>query len=171
MTNCKGAAIKNNHCIRTAGDQKSVLGCFIKTANRPLYASQGVLVVKNLPVNAADIRNWGSIPGLGRSPGGGHGNPLQYTCLEKLMDRGAWWATVHVVTKSWIRLKQLSMAQYSKMTPNMFRIKFKLSAMTHKVLPDLDSATSPTSSAGSLTMQVPATLPFYPSVNHKLLLM
>ena len=128
-------------------------------------------MVKNIPASARDVRDAGLIPGLGRYPGGGHGNPLQYTCLEKLMDRGAWWATVHVVTKSWIRLKQLSMAQYSKMTPNMFRIKFKLSAMTHKVLPDLDSATSPTSSAGSLTMQVPATLPFYPSVNHKLLLM
>ena len=128
------------------------------------------LVVKDIPANAGDVKDRGLIPGLGRYPGGGHGNPLQYTCLEKLMDRGAWWATVHVVTKSQIRLKQLSMAQYSTMTPNMFRIKFKLSAMTHKVLSDLDSATSPTSSAGSLTMQVPATLPFHPSVNHKLLL-
>ena len=51
----------------------------------------------------------GSIPGLGRSPGGGHGNPLQYSCLEKPMDRGAWWATVCGVAKSWTRLKGLSM--------------------------------------------------------------
>ena len=54
-----------------------------------------VLVVKNLPANAGDIRDMGSIPGSGRSPGGGHGNPLQYFCLENPMDRGAWWVTVH----------------------------------------------------------------------------
>ena len=46
----------------------------------------------------------GSIPGLGRSPGGGHGNPLQYSCLENPMDRGAWWPIVHGVTKSWTQL-------------------------------------------------------------------
>jgi len=45
--------------------------------------------------NAGDIRAAGSIPGLGRSPGEGHGNPLQYSCLENPMDRGAWWVTVH----------------------------------------------------------------------------
>ena len=57
--------------------------------------------LKNLPANAGDP---GSIPGLGRSPGGGHGNPLQYSCLQNPMDRGAWWATVHGVTKSQTRL-------------------------------------------------------------------
>ena len=55
--------------------------------------------VKNLPANAGDIRDTGSIPGSGRAPGGGHGNPLQYSCLENPMDRGVWWATVHRVTK------------------------------------------------------------------------
>ena len=59
------------------------------------------LVVKNLPVSAGDIIDVGSIPGSGRSPGGGHGNPLQYSCLENPMDIGAWWATVHGVAKSW----------------------------------------------------------------------
>ena len=59
-----------------------------------------VLVVKNLPANAGDIRDVGSIPGLGRSPGGGRGNPLQYSHLENPMDRGAWQAMVHRVTKS-----------------------------------------------------------------------
>jgi len=59
------------------------------------------LVVKNPPANAGDT---GSIPGLGRTPGGGHGNPLQYSCLEKSVDRGAWWATVPGVTKSRTRL-------------------------------------------------------------------
>ena len=57
-------------------------------------------MVKNLPAKAGDVRDTGLIPGLGRSPGGGHGNPLQYSCLENPMDRGAWRATVHGVTKS-----------------------------------------------------------------------
>ena len=58
-------------------------------------ASQMVLVVKNMPANAGDVRDVGSIliPGSGRAPGGGHGNPLQYSCLENPMDRGAWWAS------------------------------------------------------------------------------
>ena len=51
----------------------------------------------------------GLIPELERSPGGGHGNPLQYSCLKNPMDRGAWWATDHRVPKSWTRLKRLSM--------------------------------------------------------------
>ena len=66
-------------------------------------------VVKNPPANAGDLRDEGSIPGSGRSPGGEYGNPLQYSCLENTMDRGAWWATVHGVAKSWTRLKGLSM--------------------------------------------------------------
>ena len=55
--------------------------------------SQVVLVVKNLPANAGDVRDTGSISVLGRSPGGAHGNPLQYSCLENPMNRGVWWAT------------------------------------------------------------------------------
>ena len=54
-----------------------------------------VLVVKILPANAGDVKDAGLIPGSGRSPGGGHGNPLQYSCLENPMDSGAWQATVH----------------------------------------------------------------------------
>ena len=54
-----------------------------------------VLVINYLPANAGDIRDAGSIPGLGRSSGEGHGNPLQYSCLENPMDRGAWWVLVH----------------------------------------------------------------------------
>ena len=57
-------------------------------------------MVKKLPANAGDIRDVDSIPRLGRSPGGGHGNPLQYSYLEKPTDREAWWATVHRVAKS-----------------------------------------------------------------------
>ena len=61
----------------------------------------GGSVVKNLPASVGDIRDVGLIPGFGRSPGGGHGNPLQYFCLENPMDREARWATVHRVSKSW----------------------------------------------------------------------
>ena len=67
------------------------------------------LVVKNSPANTGKVRDGGSIPGSGGSPEGGHGNLLQYPCLENLMDRGAWQAIVHRVAKSWIGLKQLSM--------------------------------------------------------------
>ena len=69
-----------------------------------------VLVVKNLLANAGDIRDAGLIPELGRSPGGGHDNPLQYSCLENPRDRGSWWATVHRVAQSWTRLKQLGIS-------------------------------------------------------------
>ena len=68
---------------------------------------QGCLV-KSLLANTGDITNAGSIPGSGRSPGEGNVYPLQYSCLENPMDRGAWWATVHGVTKCWTRLKWLS---------------------------------------------------------------
>ena len=56
-------------------------------------------MVKNPPANAGDIRDTGLIPRLGRSPGGGHGKPRQYSCLENPMDRGAWWDMVHEVAK------------------------------------------------------------------------
>ena len=62
--------------------------------------SQVALVVKNTPVNARDIRDASSITGLGRSLGGGHGNPLQNSCLENPMDSVTWWATVHSVAES-----------------------------------------------------------------------
>ena len=75
-------------------------------------ASQVEIVVKN-PTNAEDTGDMGSIPGLGRSPGGGHGNPFQYSCLENSMDRGTWQTIVHIITKSWTRLKHLSMHTYA----------------------------------------------------------
>ena len=68
----------------------------------------GNSVVKNPPANAGDIRDTVSIPGSGRSPGGGHGNPPQYSCLENPMDRGAWQATVHGVVQRQTWLKRLS---------------------------------------------------------------
>ena len=64
-------------------------------------AFQVVRVVKNLPASAGDVKDVGSIPELGRSPGRGYGNPLQYSCLENPVDRGAWSIIVHGITKSW----------------------------------------------------------------------
>ena len=63
-------------------------------------------MVKNMPADAGDERDVGSIPGSGKSPGGGNSNPLQYSCLGNPMDRGAWWATVHGVAESWTRLSE-----------------------------------------------------------------
>ena len=68
-------------------------------------------VVKNLPADAGDSRDAGSIPESGRSPGGGNGNPLQYSCLENTIDRGAWWAAVHGVTKTQILLSTAQSVQ------------------------------------------------------------
>ena len=70
----------------------------------PSWASQVALVVKNLPVNAGDTKDLGSIPGLGKSPGVGNGTPLPNSCLEDPMGRGAWGAIVHGATKSQVRL-------------------------------------------------------------------
>ena len=69
-------------------------------------------MVKNPPAKAGDARERGSVPGSGRSPGGGNGNPAQYSCLEDPTDRGPWWATVHGVAKSWTGLRQLSMQMH-----------------------------------------------------------
>ena len=71
------------------------------------------LVLKNLPASAGDVRDTGFISGLRRSPGGGHSNLLQHSCLENPMDKGDWQATVHSVTKTQTRLKRLSPARYN----------------------------------------------------------
>ena len=101
-----------SHVVAAAAAAKSLQSC--PTLHDPIdSSSQGspvpgifqarthvALVVKNPPANAGDIRDMGSIPELGKSHGGGHGNPLQESCLENLMDRGGWQAVVHRVTKS-----------------------------------------------------------------------
>ena len=76
------------------------LGTYCFHCLTTLWMIQVVLVVKNPPAHAGDRRDAGSIPESGRSPGGGHGNSLQYSCLENPMDRGACRATVHEITKS-----------------------------------------------------------------------
>ena len=73
-----------------------------------MEASPVAIVVNPPCANSEDIRDVDLIPGLGKSPGEGHGNPLQYSYLEKLLDREAWWATVHRIAKSRTGLKQLS---------------------------------------------------------------
>ena len=81
--------------------------CF-KYPSDVLGASQVALEVKSPSASAGDIRNAGSVPGLGRSPAEGHSNPLQYSSLENSMDRGAWQATVYRVAKSQTRMKWLN---------------------------------------------------------------
>ena len=75
-----------------------------------------MLVVKNPPAKAGDIRDEGLIPGSGRAPGGGHGNPLQHSCLENPMARGAWRATVRAFTKSWTGLSDLAHATHTALS-------------------------------------------------------
>ena len=89
-------------------------------------ASHVALVVKTPPAIANDVRYVGSIPGLGRSRGGGHGNPLEYSCQENSLDRGAWWVTVHRVTKSQTRLKRLSTTQHNSTEKLTRKIYFKI---------------------------------------------
>ena len=76
----------------------------IKRSVTKFLTSQESLLVKNLPTNSGDARDMGSVPGSGRSSGGGDVNSLQYSCLGNLMDRGAWWATVYGIAKGQIQL-------------------------------------------------------------------
>ena len=100
-------------CTSVAGGTGSISGqgtkiymplSATKKNKKDVALAQVVLVVKNLPANAGGITDVGLSPGLGRSPGRGHGNPLQYSCLENPIDRGVWWAAVHRVKKSQTRL-------------------------------------------------------------------
>ena len=95
-------------------------------------ASQVMLEVKDPLANARDIRDTGSILGSERSPGGGHGNPLQCSCLENSMYRGAWQATVYRVTASWTRLKRMSMCRVMGLSffPSAFPIMSHFSQQT-----------------------------------------
>ena len=81
-------------------------------------------MVKNPPANSGDARDVGLIPALGRSPGGGNGNPLQYSCLENPMDRGAWRATVHGITKSRTQLSTHIQHIHAHMITVRFKTRF-----------------------------------------------
>ena len=91
----KSCLIREGYC-----GQRETKELVVKVQVRSDEGFPGGSVVKSLPVDTRDIRDASSIPGLGRSPERGNGNPLQYSCLENPIDRGAWWATVHGVTKS-----------------------------------------------------------------------
>ena len=95
-------------CCSPWGHSQTWLSNGIATTRGEKRVSQMLPVVKNPAASAEDVRDKGSIPGSERSPRGGHGNPLQYSCLEKSMDWGAWWSTVHRIAKSQTRLKWLS---------------------------------------------------------------
>ena len=84
--------------------------------------------------SACCVGDLGSIPGLGRSPEGGHGNPLQYSCLENLTDRGAWWAAVHGVAKSRTRLSDLAYMQLSSVLCSLIFCPLDLSVAERRVL-------------------------------------
>ena len=92
--------------------------------------------MKNLPANAGDTRDMGSIPGSGRSPGEGNGNLLQYSCLENPMDRGAWWATVHGVAKSWTQLSEHTLRVEPKLPKWMLNI-FPFLGMSSRNIKDV----------------------------------
>ena len=81
--------------------QSSRVKCFTE---KNTLVSQVTLVATNLPANAGDVTDTGSIPGSGGSPGGGHSNPLKYSCSEDPMDRGVWQAAIHRVGQSWTQL-------------------------------------------------------------------
>ena len=96
-----GIRFRAGRVIKTDSRMLGQIYICISAAN---MSFPGGSVVKNSPANAGDSRDAGSIPGLGISLGGGKGNPLQYSCLENLMDRGVWQAIVHGVAKSWTQL-------------------------------------------------------------------
>ena len=90
--------------IQLLGERSITLDLCFKQAAEASMGFPGGTVVKNQPANAGDARDMGSIPGSGKSPGEGNGNPLQSSCLENPTDREAWQATVHEVTKRWTQL-------------------------------------------------------------------
>ena len=98
-----------SHCRRVHPSSRRTAVLIRRWGNFPTAA-----VAKNLPANAEDPREAGSIPGSRRSPGGGNGNPFQYSCLESSMDRGAWQATVHEVAKNWTQLSTNAYGERNK---------------------------------------------------------
>ena len=100
---------KESNPTRLGPSHTSRAPCLLSSPlNITLFCTRALRASQVAPANLGDIRDGGSIPGSGKSPGERNGNPLQYSCLEKPMDRGAWWAMVHGVTKSWTWLMQLS---------------------------------------------------------------
>ena len=89
------------HAMRNEVQKGNMHRIYLKCQKVTVQGFPGSSVVKNPPANIGYTGDLRSIPGLGRSPGGGNGNPLQYSCPGNPMDKGAWWARVHRVAKSW----------------------------------------------------------------------
>ena len=102
----------------------------------------------NLAANAGDVRDTGSNPGSGRSSGEGHDNPLQYSCLENPIDRGAWWATVHGVTKSQTWLSNLACTQHVHVYVYPMKYKNELSSEQEDIQRDFSSLWKQVSACG-----------------------
>ena len=100
MTHCSSYP-----CLENSVDRGAWWATVTESDTAHIGLPGGARGVKNLPANTVDVRDTGSIPGSRRSPGGGHGNPLQDSCLENPMDRGSWWTMIHRVAESWIQLK------------------------------------------------------------------
>ena len=106
---------------------------FYSVVKHYMWVSQVVLVVKNPPANAGDIRDADAIPGKGRSPGRGHGNPLQYSCLKNSMDRGIWRATVPRVAHSQTQLKQINRVWYKLLhVLDIHKMKYSVKILREK---------------------------------------
>ena len=110
-----------------------------------------MLVVKNQPASAGNLRDTGSIPGSGRFPGGGHGNPLQYSCLENPMDGGDWRVTVHRVAKGQTQMKPLSMHAFTDINSRDSPMQ-KVSTMTITFFPVHLRLYYPTQDLGTLIL-------------------
>ena len=108
---------------------------------------QVALVVKNPPANAGDVRDMGLIPGSGRPPGEGNDNPLQYSCLENSMDRGAWWAAIHRIAKESDTTEQLTHTHTHTHTFNTEVVKCRISEHYMQLLKSLSCSQRRGSSA------------------------
>ena len=101
-------------------------------------------------MSACNTGDPGLIPGLGRSPGEGNGNPLQYSCLENPMDRGAWYATVHGVTKSWTRLSGFTFTVYHRTASLLLHTILLMIFKFYKLFPCSSAGKESTCNAGDL---------------------
>ena len=119
------------------------------------WASQVALVIKNQPADAGDVKDMASIPGSGRFPGGGHGNPLQHSSLKNPMDRRAWWVTVHNVAKSRTQLKQRNIHKH---IINILYEEPEIKLPTSNGSSKKQESSRKTSISALLTMQKPLTV-------------
>ena len=131
-----------------------------------MFVSLVAQLVKKLPANARDARDIGLIPGWGRSPGAGNGNPLQYSCLGKFTDREAWQATVHGVTKSWMPLNPNSLIFPHPICPPPLQCWSPHPVPSPRILPKSPISGSWPSHPLSCSSFIPLRLQLPPSLPH-----